>query len=41
MDLSQQQTLDDNPKAIQQIHFNGNLDRNNGESIFSITEETK
>ena len=29
LDLSKQQTLDANPKAVQQIIFTGNLDGNN------------
>ena len=44
IDLSKQQALDANPKAIQQINFTGNLNR--GENAYSnasffIIEEAK
>ena len=39
MDLSKQQKLDSDPKAIQQINFNGNIEKNT--PIFFITEEAK
>ena len=39
--LSKQQALDDDPKAIQQINFTGNLEQDNDGTIFSITEEAK
>ena len=34
IDLSKQQALDANPKAIQQINFNANLDRDGSTTIF-------
>ena len=37
IDLSEQQALDADPKAIQQITFIWNLDRAEGASIFFIT----
>ena len=39
MDLSKQQALDVEPKAIQQIKFTGNLARQ--ATIFFIIEQTK
>ena len=41
IDLSKQQTLDADPKAIQQINFTGNLARegNANTAMFSIIEE--
>ena len=41
IDLSKQQALDADPRAIQQINFTANLDRNNGATIFFIIEEAK
>ena len=41
IDLSQQQALDADPKAIQQINFTANLDRNGDTTRFFITEEAK
>ena len=45
IDLSKQQALDSHQKAIQQINFTGNRNRNqnvNGNTtIFCITEEPK
>ena len=41
IDLSKQQKLDADPKAIQQINFTENLDRDEGTTIFFITEEAK
>ena len=41
IDLSKQQELDADPKAIQQINFNANLDRDGNTIIFFIIEETK
>ena len=38
--LSKQQALNAEPKVIQQINFTGNLERDNGEIIFFIIEET-
>ena len=40
-DISKQQTLDADPKAIKQINFTENLDRDEGTTIFFITEEAK
>ena len=40
VDLSKEQVLDADPKAIQQINFTGNLDRANAKSYF-ILEEAK
>ena len=39
IDLSKQQELDSDPKAIQQINFTGNLEQQ--ANIFFITEEAK
>ena len=41
IDLSKQQKLDLDPKAIQNIQFTRNLDRAEGSSMFFITEEAK
>ena len=41
IDLSKQQSLDANQKAIQEINFTGNVDRNNGATMFFVIEETK
>ena len=41
IDLSKQQALDADPKAIQQINFTENLDRTAGETMFFIIEEAK
>ena len=41
IDLSKQQALDADPKAIQQINFTGNLDRATGATMFFIIEEAK
>ena len=41
IDLSKQQALDADPKAIQQINFTGNLDRAEGATMFFIIEEAK
>ena len=41
IDLSKQQALDADTKAIQQINFAGNLDRAAGTTIFFIIEEAK
>ena len=40
-DLSKQQKLNADPKAIQQINFTGNLDRAEGATMFFIIEEAK
>ena len=39
IDLSKQQELDANPKAIEQINFTINLSGNNNKLIFFIVEE--
>ena len=39
MDLSKQQVLDADPRAIQQINFTANLDRAGNTTMFSILEE--
>ena len=41
IDLSKQQALDADPKAIQQINFTGKLDRAAGATIFFIVEKVK
>ena len=41
IDLSKQQALDANPKAIQQINFTANLDRAGNTRIYLILEEAK
>ena len=38
MNLSKQQALDDNPKAIQQINFTANLNRKRNTTMFFIIE---
>ena len=40
-DWRKQQKLDADSKAIQQISFNGNLDRAEGATIFFIIKEAK
>ena len=40
-DLSKQQALDANPRAIQQINFTANLDRAGNTTIFLIIEQAK
>ena len=40
-DLSKQQKLDDDPKAIQQINFTGNLDWCDIKQMFFIIEKAK
>ena len=40
INLSTQQALDADPKAIQQINFTGNLDRDRN-TMFFIIEDTK
>ena len=39
--LSKQQSLDADPRAIQQINFTGNLDRAGNTTMFFIIEEAK
>ena len=41
VDLSKQQALDVDPKAIQQINFTVNLDGNNNRLFYLIIEEVK
>ena len=41
IDLSKKEALDDDPKAIQQINFTANLDRDGGTTMFFIIEEAK
>ena len=41
VDLSKQQALDANPRAIQQINFTANLDRAGNTTMFFIIEEAK
>ena len=41
IDLSKQQSLDADPRAIQQINFTVNLDRAGNTTMFFILEEAK
>ena len=41
IDLSKQQALDTDPRAIQQINFTANLDRTENTRIYFILEEAK
>ena len=41
IDLSKQQALDADPKAILEINFTGNLNQAGGATMFFIIEETK
>ena len=41
VDLSKQQTLDVDPKAIQQINFTANLERAGRTILYFILEEAK
>ena len=41
IDLNKQQTLDADPKLIQKVNFNGNLDRGECTTMFFIIEERK
>ena len=41
IDLRKQQTLDADPKALQQINFNRNLDQPNHATMFFIIEVVK
>ena len=41
IDLSKQQVLDVDPRAIQQINFTANLDRAGDPTMFLIIEEAK
>ena len=41
IDLSKQEALDADPKAIQQINFTRNLDQSGNTAVFFIIEEAK
>ena len=41
IDLSKQQALDADPRAIRQINFTANLDRAENTTMFFIIEEAK
>ena len=41
VDLSKQQSLDADPRAIQQINFTANLDRAGNTRVYFILEEAK
>ena len=41
VDLSKQQALDADPKAIQQINFTANLDRAGNTTLYFILEEAE
>ena len=41
VDLSKQQALDADPRAIQQINFTANLDRAGNTRVYFIIEKTK
>ena len=41
IDLSKQQKLDPDPRAIQEINFTANLDRNGNTTMLFIIEEAK
>ena len=41
IDLSKQQVLDADPKAIQQINYTANLDRAGNTRLYFILEEAK
>ena len=41
INFSKQQALDADPKAIQQINFTGNLERDNDTMMFFIVEVAK
>ena len=41
IDLSKQQALDADPRAIQQINFTANLDRSRNTRIYCILEGTR
>ena len=41
IDLSEQEALYSDPKAIQQVNVTGSLDREEGAIMFFIIEETK
>ena len=41
VDLSKQQALDADPRAIQQLNFTANLDRARNKKVYFILEEAK
>ena len=41
IDLSKQQTLDADPRAVQQINFTANIERRGNTTMFFIVEEAK
>ena len=41
IDLSKQQALDADPRAIQQINFTANLDKAGNTTMFFVIEEAK
>ena len=41
IDLSKQQALDADPRALQQINFTANLDRAENTTMFFVIEEAK
>ena len=41
IDLNKQQVLDADPRAIQQINFTANLDREGNKTIFFVIEKAK
>ena len=41
IDLSKQRALDADPRAIQQINFTANLDKDGNATMFFIIEEVK
>ena len=41
VDLTKQQEIDADPKAIQQINFTGNLDRAEESTLFSLLKKWK
>ena len=41
VDLSKQQALDADPRAIQQVNFTANLDRAGNTTVYFILEEAK
>ena len=41
IDLSKQQALDADPRAIQQINFTENLERDEGATMFFLIEQAK
>ena len=41
LELRKQQILDADPRAIQQINFTGNLDKDDGATMFFIIEKAK